>query len=566
MFLFYPHASSLEHIMCGIIYELIQEFNFHACMNNSSRGKKALAGLITLTAFLMSAFIIPEKVYGAVVSGTAARDTYAIGSARFLKATLLDKKVLLSWRPDIPPVVDTNASYFTVIYRSEGDQNHFQKLITIPTAVNLFSDGDPSLKEEAQYFYKVAYGRIRVPAEIYGGRAGSPAWDVQGPVSNVVGVTIPKLAAPREVVLNANQSPRGMVDLTWNTYDGVFDFTLSRKEGDGLFKNIATKLTGTAYTDTQVELGKKYTYIIVPRTLSGLGTSSNIAEIAITPSINSSDIGQDPRPVNPTNLRAQIKPRPFGQILTNSEVSFLPENVYLTWDPSPERVDYYKIYRAKDLRYVKPYDNKYPFYYEYLGRVPGNQTNFVWSESDSLSILRYRVVAERNNYEGTIASAPEVKLMYPSRLYPIELGLPPENGPFKTSDGSTTVRLVHQGETLYFPYTYTNHTPYGVAVTLTEQITTIPNGQIVYTAPVKKLDSLISPKTFILQPGEKISENIQYYVGPAGTKGIYGVKITAQMRFVQLPGGPDVPQNLKTTSSGKNPTMIFRDEAAFSVD
>lgn len=80
-------------------------------MNNSSRGKRALAGLITLTAFLMSAFIIPENANAQIILGTPGRDTYAIGSAKFLKADVSGKGILLYWRPDIPPIIDNSASY-----------------------------------------------------------------------------------------------------------------------------------------------------------------------------------------------------------------------------------------------------------------------------------------------------------------------------------------------------------------------------------------------------------------------------------------------------------------------
>lgn len=129
-------------------------------------------------------------------------------------------------------------------------------------------------------------------------------------------VTIPKPYAP--VNFTATMVNR-QVNLTWNQSAGAVYYNVKRAEGaGGAYQQIATNLTSLNYTDSGLDIGGTYRYVVTAVNAGGESAASREITVAI-PVL----------PSAPTNLRATV---------TNGKVN-------LTWNSSSGAA-YYMVERA----------------------------------------------------------------------------------------------------------------------------------------------------------------------------------------------------------------------------
>jgi len=192
------------------------------------------------------------------------------------------------------------------VYRSTSEKGSYTKIKTvkynadISPEKNVYSYTDKDVVRGKTYYYKV--------------RAVSFA-GVKSSYSTPIAFCV-KLARP--TVKAANVLKSGKVKLTWNKVTGAKGYEVYRATAkDGEYMLMKT-VTGTTYTNTSAEAGKRY-YYKVKAIGSSTGVSSNFSEVVY----RMCDLG---RPEVSVKLNNKGKPR-------------------LSWDAVNGAVEY-KIYRA----------------------------------------------------------------------------------------------------------------------------------------------------------------------------------------------------------------------------
>lgn len=133
---------------------------------------------------------------------------------------------------------------------------------------------------------------------------------------------LPAPASPRASLL----APPARVSISWQAVAGdVSEYRVYRTQG-GPFELVGTT-SDTTFEDTTVQMGATYRYQITAVDSLGLET------------VPSAQVGATVR-----------SPVPGPQGLTAHLVGS-PQQVYLTWEPAPERVAQYRVYRSSGGAY-----------------------------------------------------------------------------------------------------------------------------------------------------------------------------------------------------------------------
>jgi len=96
---------------------------------------------------------------------------------------------------------------------------------------------------------------------------------------------IAALAAPIQTTGLTATGGNGQIALTWNSTPGATSYTVRRATASGAaYMVVASGITGTSYTDTNLTNGTNYYYVVTPANASGDGANSAEATTATIPS------------------------------------------------------------------------------------------------------------------------------------------------------------------------------------------------------------------------------------------------------------------------------------------
>ncbi len=136
-------------------------------------------------------------------------------------------------------------------------------------------------------------------------------------------ITIPKTAEPKPVTISSIKCENGAVVLSWNPAGGVDGYRVHKKTGSGKWSTVAASTTDTSFTDTDVEVGKTYTYTVRSYVGSAYSTGYNDTAKSIKVATASA---AEPAPVTMTSIKCE-----------NSAV-------VLSWNPA-DGVDGYRVHK-----------------------------------------------------------------------------------------------------------------------------------------------------------------------------------------------------------------------------
>ncbi|MBR2743130.1 MAG: hypothetical protein IKD89_06005 [Clostridia bacterium] len=109
----------------------------------------------------------------------------------------------------------------------------------------------------------------------------------------------PAAVEPQPIEITSIKCVNGAVELAWAGQDGVDGYRVHKKTGTGKWTTAVAATTETSYTDTAVEVGKKYTYSV--RSFVGSTYSTGYNDTAKTITVTAAAV--EPQPIEITSIK-----------------------------------------------------------------------------------------------------------------------------------------------------------------------------------------------------------------------------------------------------------------------
>ncbi len=162
--------------------------------------------------------------------------------------TVSDAKLKITWDSV------SKAESYTVMRRKSGD-DEYKEIKTISDT----SYTDSGLSASTQYYYW-----IKANCNVDG-------TEIVAKSTSAGQYTFTK--AP--TIKNVNDISKSEIEITWNSVSGAESYRIERrKAGDSEYKTLKSGMTDTSYTDTGLETGQRYYYIVYAKNSAGESVAS----------------------------------------------------------------------------------------------------------------------------------------------------------------------------------------------------------------------------------------------------------------------------------------------------